>query len=54
VRSHAWASLAKTLLLAGQQAEAGRAARETVAIRIAKGDVTGASALEQMFGELGL
>jgi hypothetical protein len=54
VRSHAWASLAETLLLAGQPAEAGRAARESVAIRTAKGDVAGASALELRFGERGL
>ena len=54
VRSHAWASLAETLLLIDASDEAGRAAQESIAIRTAKGDIAGAAALERRFAELGV
>jgi class 3 adenylate cyclase/tetratricopeptide (TPR) repeat protein len=54
VRSHAWCALAETLLLAGALEDAGRAAAESLAIRVAKGDVAGASALERRFAEIGV
>jgi tetratricopeptide (TPR) repeat protein len=54
VRSHAWESLAQTLLLAGEPDDAARAAAKSIAIRFAKGDVAGAAALERAYAELGL
>jgi class 3 adenylate cyclase len=54
VRGHAWYALAETLVLARDQEEAGRAAAESIAIRIAKGDVAGAAALERRYAELGV
>jgi hypothetical protein len=49
VRSRTWAALAETLHLAGEADEAGRAAAESIAIRLAKGDTSGAAALERRF-----
>jgi class 3 adenylate cyclase len=54
VRSHAWYALAETLVLAGELDEAGVAARESIAVRTAKGDVAGAAALERRFPEFGV
>ena len=54
VRSHAWFALAETLALAGEPDEAARAAGESVAIRRAKEDVSGAAALEARYAELGV
>jgi hypothetical protein len=54
VRGSAWASLAETLVLAGDLPGAGRAAAESMAIRAAKGDVSGVEALERGFAELGV
>jgi hypothetical protein len=54
VRSHAWSARAETLVLLGQLEEAGRAATESIAIRIAKGDVAGAAALERRYAALGV
>jgi class 3 adenylate cyclase len=54
VRSTAWASLAETLLLVGEREEAGQAAASSIAIRAAKGDVSGVAALERGFRARGL
>jgi hypothetical protein len=54
VRSHAWYACAETLVLIGDFDEAERAARESIAIRNAKGDVAGAAALERRYRELGV
>ena len=54
VRSSAWYAFAETLLIAGEREEAGHAARESIDIRLAKGDVAGVSALERRYAELGL
>jgi hypothetical protein len=54
VRSHTWYALAETLRLAAEPDEAGRAARESIAIRLAKGDVCGAAALEREFAARGV
>jgi class 3 adenylate cyclase/tetratricopeptide (TPR) repeat protein len=54
VRSTAWASLAQTLLLVGELEEAGQAAANSIAIRAAKGDVSGVAALERGFRALGV
>ena len=54
VRSHAWYARAETLHLLDEVEEARRAAGESIAIRIAKGDVAGAAALERRYAELGL
>ena len=54
VRSTAWASLAETLLLNGDREEAEHAGARSRSIRIAKGDVAGAAALERDFANLGL
>jgi class 3 adenylate cyclase/tetratricopeptide (TPR) repeat protein len=54
VRSHAWYALAATLQLVGEPEEAARAASRSIEIRVAKGDVTGAAALERWFAELGV
>jgi hypothetical protein len=49
-----WASLAATLLLTGDREEARRAAAIAIAIRVEKGDVAGAAALERGFADLGV
>jgi hypothetical protein len=54
VRSHAWYARAETLVLLGRAEEARQAAAESIAIRIAKGDVAGAAALERRYTELGV
>jgi class 3 adenylate cyclase/tetratricopeptide (TPR) repeat protein len=54
VRSHAWYSLAETLVLVGDLDEAARAAIKSVEVRIAKGDVAGAAALERQYEKLGV
>jgi tetratricopeptide (TPR) repeat protein len=54
VRSHAWQSLAETLMLAAEPEEARRAATRSIEIRAAKGDVAGVAALERAYHELGL
>jgi hypothetical protein len=54
VRSHAWHALAETLLLAGARDRARHAAAESIAIRVAKGDVAGAAALESRYREIGV
>jgi class 3 adenylate cyclase/tetratricopeptide (TPR) repeat protein len=54
VRSHAWHSLAETLVLTGDSSEAGQAARRSLEIRDAKGDVAGSAALRRRFDQLGL
>jgi class 3 adenylate cyclase len=52
VRSHAWHALAETLALAGELDAAGSAARTSIEIRTAKGDVAGVAALERRYAEL--
>lgn len=54
VRSTVWASLAETLLQAGEPEEAAQAAATSIEIRSAKGDVAGTAALERRFAELGV
>ena len=54
VRSHAWYTLAETLVLAGEPEEAARAAAKSREIRSAKGDVAGVAVLERRFAELGV
>jgi class 3 adenylate cyclase len=54
VRSHAWYALADTAVLAGDLEEAARAGARSIAIRIAKGDVAGAAALERRYETLGV
>jgi hypothetical protein len=54
VRSHAWYSLAETLVLAGKVEEAGHAAARSLEIRSTKGDVAGAAALARRYQELGV
>jgi class 3 adenylate cyclase len=54
VRSHAWYALALTLHLAGKHEDTALAVAEALAIRAAKGDVTGAAALERRYAELGV
>ena len=54
VRSHAWHALAETFSLAGDPDGAGRAAAKSIEIRVAKGDVAGAAALERRYAELDL
>jgi tetratricopeptide (TPR) repeat protein len=54
VRSTVWASLAATLLLTGDREEARRAAAMAIAIRVEKGDVAGAAALERGLADLGV
>jgi hypothetical protein len=54
VRSHAWSVVAETLMLTGEPAEAGRAARTAIEIRNAKGDVAGSAAVQRRFAELGV
>ena len=51
-RSHAWYTFAETLLLAGELEDTGRAAARSIEIRMAKGDVAGAAALERRYQEL--
>jgi hypothetical protein len=54
VLSHAWHSLAETLVLAGELDEATQAAARSIEVRTAKGDVAGAAALERRYRELGV
>jgi hypothetical protein len=54
VRSHAWYAFAETLVLAGEPEEAARAASTSIEIRLAKGDVAAAAALERRYAELGV
>ena len=54
VRAHAWYALTETLCLAGDLEEASRAATTSIEIRLAKGDVAGAAALERRYATLGL
>jgi tetratricopeptide (TPR) repeat protein len=54
VRSHAWYALADTAVLAGDLEEAACAGARSIAIRIAKGDVAGAAALERRYETLGV
>jgi class 3 adenylate cyclase len=54
VRSHAWYALADTAVLVGDLEEAARAGARSIAIRIAKGDVAGAAALERRYETLGV
>ena len=54
VLSHAWYAFAETLALADEVDEGRRAAAKSIAVRVAKGDVAGAVALERRYARLGL
>ena len=54
VRSHAWYSLAETLVLVGELDEAAGAATRSIEVRTAKGDVAGAAALARQYEALGV